>query len=241
MIAIPILRPSVSFVNTDILNGLVAWYKLNGDATDSTGNNSSGSIMNLPIFVTGQDTVPFHAMGFTGLLSQYVYCGTNVGLSGNTNFTFSVWFNITVTTQHGCLIKIGNSTAGSGGDGFGIGIGGSGTTGYETIGNNIVALFESVRWIDTGVVAGTGWHHVVLVISSAGYPTVYFDGIQIYTDTTGVASVIGSAGTSMTQIGGYLSSTSTNRYFTGIIDDARFYNRPLSSDEIAALFKDGAK
>ena len=36
-------------------------------------------------------------------------------------------------------------------------------------------------------------------------------------------------------IGAWLNGTSVERLFTGKIDDARFYNRALSQEEIASL------
>ncbi len=149
---------------------------------------------------------------------NYINFSNVLGLATNSNVTISGWAYIPSATDNGAFVKIGNSTTG-----YGIGVG---TGSFNSAGNHLLVLYESVRWIDTGVNISTGWHHFALVIQPVtGYPFVYLDGNQIYTDT-GLVAI-----TPVTQsgIGGYGFS---GRYYTGKLDDVRVYNYARTQAQI---------
>ncbi len=222
-----------------ITNGLMAWYKFDEGsgttANDSSGNGNTGTLINSPTWTTGKID---GALSFVSASSQYVNCGTNLGLGGRTsNLTICLWYYQASSNDHGAFFKLGNSTDVSGGDGVGVGISGQpATNGFETAGNRIASLYEGVRWIDSGVNTTTGWHQFAIVIDSSGNPTIYSDGNSIYSDNLGSMLAIGSVGTSIAQVGGYTSSIPSNRFWTGKLDDVRIYNRALSPTEITTIY-----
>lgn len=229
-----------------LASGLVGHWTLDGSRTswqanttqDSSGNSNTGTITSMSTTTSPTQGKVGSALKFVGAGSQYVRVGTSLGLAGATgNFTITGWSYRPALGDHGAFFKLGNSTDGTGGDGVAIGISDGGS--FENSGNRITVLYEGARWVNTGVDAKTGWHHFALVVDSSGYPHVYWDGTQVYTDTTGAPAAIGSRGTSMAQIGGYISSVSTDRYFTGNLDDIRVYSRTLSAQEVYQLYKGG--
>lgn len=208
----------------DITNGLVAWWKLNGDTNNAAGSvNGTNSNATATTNQAGQSNM---AYSFNGTNSS-INSASTFGI-GTTNATISLWVNNPTTTNHGLFVHIGTTGAGAG-----IGIGAGST---DTVGSKIVMVYNGVRWIPTTTNLGTGWHHVVMVIDNTGVPTAYLDGISAgsYPGTNNA-----TPGGSITTIGSLTGSTAHN--FTGTIDDVRIYNRALPLSDILALYSAGAK
>ena len=210
---------------SDITNGLVAWWKLNGNANNSIGS-PNGVITNATSTTnaTGQTNMAY-AFGGNGAAS-IINTASTFGIQA-TNFTISAWINNPTASNSGEFVHIGANT------GFGIGIGNTQT---DNVGTKLIILSDGVRWIPTATNIGTGWHHVVLVVNSSGAPTAYLDGVSA--GTYSIATGTTPAGSS-TSIGG-LSYSSTN-YFNGSVDDVRIYNRALPMTDVLSLYSAGAK
>jgi hypothetical protein len=140
---------------------------------------------------------------------------------------------LTSTSIRGAMLFIGRAEATTN-DGFGFGVG---LTTFDNSGNNIIGLFEGLRWIATNVAIGTGWHHIAMVIDASGYPSFYLDGKLVYSDAAGQMLQIGSQGSGNTNLGGYQSNFSPGypRFFAGPADDWRAYDRILHPEEIRIL------
>lgn len=89
---------------------------------------------------------------------------------------------------------------------------------------------------------GSQWHHLAAVFDGASNPTgkIYINGgstiVSCYAST--FASSIGS-GSRPLNIGGRAFTADTDNYFQGRMDEVRYYNRVLSSAEIADLYTNG--
>jgi len=140
-----------------------------------------------------------------------------------TGFTVSGWVNLDSDSESGAFVKIGGTSPNQG---FGIGVG---ETSFDNNGNNLIILYEGVRWIDTNVDIGTGWHHVVLCVDGSGYPKAFIDGEIVYQDSSGAGAAPQS---STTYIGGYTGATGENRHTDVMIDEVRIWNRELNDNEI---------
>jgi len=213
--------------STDVTNGLVAWFKLNGDANNSVGA-TNGSITNATS-TSNQASQSDMAYAFNGSNTS-INAPSSFGI-GTSNVTFSLWIYAPTTSNNGAFIKIGNA------NGYGIGMGGNNNfDNAGPVGNKLILLYENVRWIPTSANISTGWHHVVVTIDGSGVPTAYLDGVSAGS-YAGAGPIAPSASTS---IGASLPNT-TNRYFNGSIDDVRIYNRTLSLAEVLSLYSGGAK
>jgi len=207
----------------DITNGLVAWWKLNGDANNVIG--SPNGVINNATSTTNQSGVADMAYSFNGTNSTITTSST-FGL-GTTNITLSCWVYIPSVSDKGMFAQVGNT------NGFGIGVGNTTT---DTLGNKLVMIYEGNRWIPTSTSIGTGWHHVVMTVDGSSNPTAYLDGVSAGS-FSGTAML--APNSSITDIGGIPSTAADN--LTGSVDDVRLYNRVLSLAEIIALYSAGAK
>jgi len=209
-------------------DGLVAWWKLNGNANNSVG--IPNGMMTNTTSAANQAGQSDMAYAFNGSSSR-INAASTFGL-GATNVSISLWINNPTANNSGAFIKIGDLVSG-----YAIGMGvstnfdnGSGT------GPNLIMLYENVRWVTTGKTVSTGWHHIVMVIDSAGIPTAYIDGSS--SGPQGTTGPIAPAG-STTSIGA--STGTTARFFNGSIDDVRIYNRALTPIDVTSLYSAGAQ
>jgi Tfp pilus assembly protein PilE len=209
---------------TDITNGLVAWWKLNGDANNSVGS-PNGVITNATSTI-GQTGVADTAYSFNGS-SSIISTNSTFGI-GSTNASISCWVYIPSVSDKGFFAHIGQYT------GFGIGVGNTTT---DTLGNKLVMIYEGVRWIPTSASIGTGWHHIVMVVDGSSIPTAYLDGVSVGSyASTGMTAPVSSAGSYI----GAIPSTNADT-FNGSIDDVRVYNRTLTQSDILAIYSAGAR
>ncbi len=204
--------------SVDVTDGLVARYLLNGNGKAQVGGPDAQVVGAAP--TTNKAGVANTAYSFNAAIQyQYLEVNSTFGLS-NTNATITMWVYQASTSASGQYVKVG----GIGGPGFGIGIG-SGNYDNTNPGAKIIVLFEGIRWIDTGVNLGTGWHFIALRLDGAGTPSVYRDTAIVGTFAGAVSQE--PSPTSYTRIGGY-----GGRFVTGSIDDVRFYNRALTVSEL---------
>ncbi|MFC1710148.1 DUF2341 domain-containing protein [Patescibacteria group bacterium] len=171
------------------------------------------------------------ALDFDGSNDQ-AHVASVYGLS-NTDLTISTWVNLPDTSESGAFVKIGSEDV-SDNDGYAIGVGASD---YDGDGNDFIMLYEGVRWIDTGVTIGTGWHHVAMTIDNSGVPEGFIDGESIGTFSGTNANAPESDDS--TKIGGYTSSASTNRFGTYTLDETKIYKKALSDDQIKVQYNRG--
>lgn len=204
--------------NTTVTEGLLAQYKLNGNAKASVGGPDGVVYGATP--TTNRSGTPNSAYAFNAAVdSQYIEIPSTFGI-GTTNATISLWVYQASASASGQYVKIGDPA------GFGIGIGGSNFD-NNTPGSKIIGLFEGVRWIDTGTNLGTGWHYIAMTLNSSGTPSFYRDGSLVGTYAgAGTQAPNGD----IIRIGGR-----GGRFVTGSIDDVRFYNRALTVSEISQL------
>ena len=209
----------------DITDGLVAWWKLNGNANNSIGT-PNGTIVNATS-TTNQAGQSNSAYSFNGTTSS-ISTGSTFGI-GTTNATISLWVNNPSASNHGLFAHIGYV-------GFGIGMGNTQT---ENNGSKIVMLFNGVRWIPTAATISTGWHHVVMTLDGSGTPMAYLDGVATGAPGAYAGAAAAQPTLSVSTIG-TLHSNPANT-FNGTVDDVRIYNRALSLPDILALYSAGAK
>ncbi|HNR53092.1 MAG TPA: LamG domain-containing protein [Candidatus Dojkabacteria bacterium] len=204
--------------------GLVAYWPMDeasGTSVADVKGSNTGTATGTKII----DGKYSKARSFNGS-SDYISVASTFGL-GTTSYSIEAWVNIPSTSDHGCFIKIGDSTSG-----VCVGVG-SGTT--ETNGNKLILLFENVRWIDTGVTIGIGWHHISMIVNGSGNPLAYIDGKLVYSD---VGSTPLTPVGSITGIGNY-GGGGSNRAFNGTIDEVRIFNIALSATSIMSDYTEG--
>lgn len=216
--------PDATTRSTDVTNGLVAWWKLNGNPNTTDVASPNGVVTNAT--PTTHNGIANTAYNFNGTDSS-IKTASNFGL-GAVSTTISAWVYTSSASNAGMFVMVGST-------GYGIGMG-STSTNNSAPGTKLVMIYENIRWIQTSADVGIGWHHVAMVINSLGTPLAYLDGVL-------VGSYAGTGANAPSDAAVYIGSgpSSTTRFFKGSIDDVRLYNRALSSSEILSLYTGGAK
>jgi len=214
--------------NGDITNGLVAWWKMNGDTNNSIGSpNGVPSNVNATKNYANQDDMAY-AFTNTGNAntSSSISTASTFGL-GNKNAAISCWIYNNPSSTSGVFVSVGASS------GYSIGVG---NTSFSTAGNKLIMLYDGVRTMVTTTSLTTGWHHIVMNIDSAGIPAAYVDGVVVAGSFAGAAPSTPAGNT--TTIG---AGSTSSFFYGGSLDDVRLYNRTLPLSDIQALTAAGAK
>lgn len=206
-------------------NNGVAYYRLDGDATDSFGTNDG--TVNGATFVN--DAIRGQAASFDGT-DDYIDLGTGAldAISTTDRFTASFWFNPeTIGTSNSRIITSqGNNDAGFY---FKDHDANSGDYQYAVVDSdgNLISADPSEQPFSEG-----DWYHITLL----------YDGseIQLYLnanliDTTSYSGDVG--GGNSLELGG----SQSGEPFDGKIDDVRIYDFALTQPEIQQLYRYGTR
>jgi len=190
---------------------LVAWYKFDGNARDSSGNGLDGTEHGAPVYAEGRYGMAIDMDG----VDDYIDCGNDSKFDITTAITISYWFTVEAFDRewNTIIAKGEGSWRSSRADlnnymEFAL----SGTSGNS--------LYSSTP-VDDGL-----WHHAAATFDGTTTKT-YIDGVLDTTEaSTGTISISGSN----VFIGD--NSGATGRYWNGKIDDLRIYSRALPQSEI---------
>jgi hypothetical protein len=216
-----LLADQVITTTAPATTGLVGYWKFDdGSGTttvDSSGSGNNGTLNGGTRWTSG---LFGSALDFDGV-NDYVDCGANTSLDITAKVTLSAW----VKTRDS-----GNSQYNP--------FVGKGDTSYalqHQNGNNIeFFIYDAGAWPYarmTGVTSsfnGT-WHHVAGTYDGSELK-VYVDGLL-----RGTTAHTGAIATSTYAVSMGRNSQQTTRYYEGLIDEVRIYNRALSASEIAYL------
>jgi hypothetical protein len=206
-----------------IQDGLVGWWKMDGNARDSASTNN-GVWVGTESYTTRQYNV---AGSFNGI-TNYVNCGDPVNGSldfGISNFTISAW--IKPTNLAGLHKVIGKHNAYP--------------YWYLAMRDNKSQLefaFSSTNTITLNGLQSfslNSWSLMTVTVNRNGNMTLYRNGVK---DSEVAMQYASQSMTSANKL--YIGATEwIPNYFTGGMDDVRIYNRALPPDEIALLYQDG--
>ena len=205
-------------------DGLVVHYPFNGNANDESGNGYDCiPDANWPSLTTDRFGNPNSAYDFDGIDNKIV-TPINSGLTNSVSFC--VWYKIRSYDVDAALISA-RYLPGGGYNYSGLGVS------NNPVGSNIVSFhtkYASVISIYDESYRNNEWHFIVGT----------YDGsvMKLYGDGQLKASQaeIGPIDLMYNYIIGYDNTVHLNRYFDGIIDDIRIYNRALSESEILELY-----
>ena len=189
----------------------IAWWKFDGDALDSSGNERNGTLHGNPQWIPG---VYGEALAFDG--DDTVTIDGYKGVLGTQAFTITAWIR---ADTDGEIIGWGSSGDGNRAE-FRVN---GGRLRYESGGGNVQG--------DTTVSDST-WHHVATTIpANAQYVdvTIYLDG-QEDTQPEGDTDVVHPLSNFDAIMGQRYNRG--GRWYTGAIDDLRIYDVVLTLEEI---------
>ena len=171
-----------------------------------------------------------YSMDFDG--SSRIDAGSASYLNSLSQFSISVWFNLTTAASNKCIVSDWNYNTSPKGH-FALQT-------YNASGSNYGLLLFIKATSDVGVnsvqtsavLTENTWHHAVFTYNS-GTVTCYVDGSSVSLTT------IGTIPTTLTSQDGNLligDFAGLSRYWNGQIDEVAIFNRALDSTEIAALY-----
>jgi prepilin-type N-terminal cleavage/methylation domain-containing protein len=205
-------------------SGLLAWWKLNGNANDSSANSNNGTMSNTTS-TNGENGVSANALAFTSASLSMVSVPDSTSLN-DTPQTFSFWTkpaDWSSPTASTFMAKRNGATSG-----FFI----------AYINNQPGISFDCggtpQRW-NTGYAPPViQWTHIVLTCSMNGNVVLFANGVFI-----GSRTGIDRSAMNNTAVGlrlGQDSQGSGNYILNGALDDVRIYNRTLSYAEVQLLY-----
>jgi len=201
--------------------GLEGWWRMDANVNDSSGCGRHGNLSTAGLWKPG---VMDAALAFDGT-SDYVDIPGYKGVTGAGARTCAAW--IKTPAVSGDILTWGSTDVGRK---WILRVNENGTLRAEVSGGYLYG---------TTVLTDNRWHHIAVVLPDAPTPTV--GDIRLYVDgqpeTVGQVNTPGltidTAATEDVRIGVY--GIGTPRYFKGLIDDVRVYDRALSAWEISKL------
>ncbi|WP_336514101.1 gliding motility-associated C-terminal domain-containing protein [Pollutibacter soli] len=217
-------------------NGLVARYAFDGNSNDVSGNNHHGVIHNG--IVPGIDR--YGAQGksyyFDGV-DDYISVDDTDGDFSTPQMSISIWFKANDTRLQNLVGKRNFTAAPPSGQQFQFFINYPPAPG---IGSNIISSLNGCGDITIMSYTNTGepicaqkWYNAVIVFDGQ-FHKIYINGVL----KKSVASSFNSMAlcNSELRFGNWWEGDLIP--FKGYMDDVRWYNRPLTNDEIVELYKD---
>ena len=212
--------------------GMVAYYAMEGDATDSSGNGLDGTIEAIEsgdaAFVAGVDGMAIDLLpSENGTKGPYVNCGADPLFDLTDAITVGAWANFrSVPDEWRAIVAKGDSAWR---------IGNVGATTALHFGFCGYGSRPTTHGIDGVTEVGLdSWHYVCGTYDITDGAKLYVDGVLDVevADTAGIA-----LNTFDVTIGANMEDTGWKPYrlFDGQIDEVRIYNRALSADEVLDL------
>lgn len=234
LIIIAILFLKVFYINAQVnlQNGLVAFYPFNGNANDESGNGNNGTVFSASL--TSDRFGKLNSAYYFDGNAQYISIAHNSNLNPNTgSFSYCFWAKTSYSGgQNPVIEKLGNNA----------------NNGYrfDFNPNDIFWFFDDNTnvWDCVGTYSTTShydnnWHFYSIVLDrEAKQLRFYIDGKQM---NPSISRTIANQNVNYSgplYIGRF-HNYSSNTYFRGFLDDFRFYNRVLNSEEISALLQAG--
>jgi hypothetical protein len=195
--------------SSSLENGLVSWWKLDGNIIDSSKAYSATNNG-----VTFQTTgCVSEGCGIFDGVGDYIQISSSSDFNTGSDLTLSAWIYWKGTGgEQNVITKEGS---------YEIRVA-SGEVNYAT---------NPWEWRgDNAMVNPNIWAHVVVTHDGNGLQRIYINGVSKYSTSSGGDIV---SNTNPITIGRRLSGTA---YFNGLIDDVRIWNRALNISEIQSLF-----
>jgi hypothetical protein len=208
--------------------GLVSHFTFDGNLEDSVSGNHGTLSAGEATFVSGFDGRAGGALSFSGSQLVNLTYTSGLPLSANMAFSVSMWVKGGLQNDRRVFSE-GSSTSNT--PLYNIGTDNTGATGAVDIfirndaNQTLVNHHKTPRSAFNNV-----WHHIA-VVDDNGVITIYIDGIA---ETQRVTYTRSPLTVNRTSIGG-IQRAGAGSFFTGVIDDVRFYDHALTAEEVAAF------
>ncbi len=204
--------------------GLVGWWPLDGDASDRSGNNNSGTWYGTSTTRYASGKVG-QAGQFNGV-SDYIDVGNAASVNINGPFTVGAWVNFPDYTHAGGFVSkcSGYGTAMS----YTLRLS---NDAHVFLQSSNGTVFSPYNTYNASANNNNAWLYFVGVFDGTK-SYLYLNGSLVNTQTGFPVPQIISGDLLI----GRVYTGDTTSWFSGMIDDARIYNRALSAAEIQAIY-----
>ena len=202
--------------------GLAAYYPLDGNAQDASGNGHHGVTMNGVTFATG---VVARAALFDGVDDYIEFPGTSGMHLDTGGFTLSAWVSFLKANSDAIIVGKHESVSASG----------YFLNAYD--GQLAFYIGGSERGYSPATYNDGGWHHLVGVYTGSRR-MIFVDGTLVKDDP---CAPVTSNNVNLTMGIGFIVAgtfdTTPRSMYQGGIDEVRIYNRALTACEVQALYQ----
>jgi Concanavalin A-like lectin/glucanases superfamily len=236
---------------TNITGGLLAWYRLNEgtgiNAADSSGNGYTATFIGLPAWISGFLGGGLAFSGNGQALDAGDIADDLPGFSTSFWITGSDWWDGVIAQELAGSSMLDKASAGYNGQGWGV---------FADAPWDMKAYVEdanpdpidpysvALNWYECPPVQLTGaywaarWHHVVCnYFYQVPLVDIYLDGV-LSTGQNGPAEQMGGAPSSISNTEPlFIGGNNMAQDSSCEMDEIRVYNRPLSAQEIAILYR----
>ena len=208
-------------LQADLADGLVAYYPFNGNANDESGFNNHGTVISATL-ASDRFGNPNNAYSFDGI-DDYVDIADSPELNPTDAITVAAWIKPSSAVLEGVyppIVKKADSSVASG---------------YALEFNNSTMRFFTVveeTWVYTKEIslAMEKWYLIVGVYDGSEM-VLYVDG-----NPTSPNYFSGNITTASNNLNiGRDPANPSIRFYSGIIDEVRIYNRALNQSEVTEL------
>jgi len=203
--------------------GLQVQYLFEGNAADTSGKGRNGSLKGAPTFVAGKVGQAISLNGTADYVNVDGYKGIVADAAGvQQPFTVCAW--IKTATNARDIIAWGTNTGGQ-------------RMNFRV--DTVLRLEHgagNMRGTNGPSLLDDEWHHVAATVPLGGTlpdTRLYVDGVGVSAPASATAAYNLKANVDVAI--GMGGSIATGRFFKGLIDDARIYDRVLLPGEIASL------
>jgi hypothetical protein len=211
--------------------GLVAYYPFNGNVNDESGKGNNGTIHGRPQMDSDRFNHSASAYRLNGTTDWISAAGSST-LNITADLTISLWVKPLIAENNRDLVLVSYSKRNADNDQYAFGLN------YQ---NRLFFTYYNKVWHDTIDPSNTiwvdnQWQHSCVVVRKLQSRTELYKNGKLLCSLAGVFAsqpMISVAGAEL-HIG---MNTGENYCFFGSLDDIRVYNRALSENEIALLYR----
>lgn len=229
---------SISQAQTWLTNGLVAYYPFNGNANDESGFGDHGVVYHAELtndrFGATNSAYRFNSQNMAAIQTQ----GRNLPV-GSAPRTYSLWMRAEPKYPSGTFIVASLFEHGRYNWATPTNTWFRGDLVYQGA-TNLISLdlqtgLPNETWSTWKPNWDYGkWKHMVWAFSTTSNQTaLYLDGVQQTFDSSAVTNLTLNTVSNVLYLG---YAVAGGKYFDGLLDDVRVYNRVLSASEVAQLF-----
>ena len=223
---------TVQNVTSGPTNGLTGYWSfdstyVNGTTVFDQSGSNNNAIATGTISVPGEVGQAFQFDGSTAFL-QVPFSDSNQTYDLMQDLTLSLWIQTKNSTRYEALIS--KFAAGGSGSGYLLRTSPAGTLQFLVGATNTGTSTQAAT--DTSIINDGKWHHVAVVVKLGSYISFYVDGAL--SSTQALVTIAGAAPTFFEM--GVNPYTPLATFFTGLMDEVRFYNRALAASEVSTLY-----